>query len=362
MNDKQQPILGAEKLEQISAKSNANVETQTKPKKKSKLKFHFFLTLILGLGTWAFITYSPIAQQWKADWYDFTHQSRGDETPAPMTPTYTEPEPVYQEPAPTVADNTPIFEATPELEKADPPTEINSESLAGLTEMIAALQHQLTNMQENMNQMYAQQMQQGKQQVSAQLSTLLHKASSPNSSIEDVATAWESISLLPMLDEDRRMQAEQAWQDLQGLNTDVQAMADDIITNLRALADKLHPDALADIAESVDNLVDEYANTDTFSTWLDWLKEQFKVSKVDNHALTISQDPYADLKALMLELNQFNRNLRSGQWQQLPDLNNINHQLEQYGLNPTLSPEMVEQLKQTQDTWQQEAQAWMEQL
>ncbi len=350
--------------EKVNTEENTSAQYHTEqPEKKSNFKFHFFLTLILGVATWAFMTYSPIAKQWKMDWYDYTHQSRGDEVTSPLTTQpYTADEPVVEEAEPVVADDTPIFEDTPELTQVDPPAVMSAESVSDITDMLTTLQAQLTTMQENMNQMYAQQIQQNQQQVSVQLSTLLHKAASPNSSIEDAATAWKSIQLLPMLDEDRRLQAEQAWQDLQGLNTDIQALSDDVIANLRSLAEKLRPEALAEMVETVDSLVDEYANTDTFNTWLDWLKDQFKLSKVNQHAITMQQDPYADIKALVLQLDQLNNSLLHGTWQNLPDLNSMNHQLEQYGLNPTLSPDMVEQLKQTQETWQQQAQAWMEQL
>ena len=363
MNDNK-TIIDADKAEDAMGETPEflaeDEAKETQPKKKSRLKFHVIMMLVLGVGTWAFITYSPIVKQWQADWYDFTHQSRGDEVATPVAQPYIAPQPAYEEPEPIAVDETPIFEDAPELVQVDPPAEIDAESLAGLIDMLASLQDQLSAMQDNMGQMYAQQMQQSKQQVSAQLSTLLHKASSPNSNLEESATAWKSISLLPMLDEDRRLQAEQAWAELQGLAQDSQTMRDEVITHIQTLAEKLRPEALAEVVESVDVLTDAYANTDTFQTWMDWLKEQYKVSKVRQHAVQLSEDPFAKLKDLINALDKLQQSLMQGA--ATVDIDTLVYQLEQYGISTSLSDDVIANMQQTQQAWREQAQAWMEQL
>jgi len=358
MSESNKPVLDAEPIESAEAEKLENAD---KPK-KSKWKFHLILTLILGVGTWAFVTYSPIAQSWKARWYDFTHQ------PVPQAnPVYVEPEQPSFAPTPQpevdepVVEETPILEPTPEFTTPEPTDAPTAESLADLSALVEQLQNQLIDMQENMNQMYAQQAEQSKQQVRAQLFADLQQAAS-NQQVQSAAATWKSISLLPHLDESRRAQAEQAWQELQGLSQDIETLNQDIIDNMIQLADKLQPQALADVAETMGDLVDEYANTDTFMTWLDWLKDQFKVSKVDEHAIQITDDPYADIKALIGQLDQLKDALTQGQWQMLPNLDNLVHQLEQRGLDTSISPEVINQIQATQQQWQEEAKHWMEQL
>jgi hypothetical protein len=369
MEESNKPVLHTEKVEPFEKKDDAPATEQPK---KSKLKFHLILMLILGVGTWAFVTYAPIVKKWKAQWYDFTHQPITNEEPyhaEPVQPSFAPrhqpasqaPDTVNEPIEEPIAENTPILEPTPELAAPEPVEAINAESLADLSALVTQLQNQLVTMQENMNQMYAQQAEQSKQQVRAQLFADLQLAATEHN-VQRAAATWKSISLLPYLDENRRAQAEQAWQDLEGLSQDIETLNQDIIDNLLALADKLRPEELADVAETMDNLVDAYANADTFSTWLDWLKDQFKISKVDRHAIHISDDPYANIKALMNQLDKLKNALSQGQWQTMPDLDNLVHQLEQLGLETSISPEVIQQIQATQQQWQEEAKSWMEQL
>ena len=367
MDNQNKPMIEAEK---ISAEENASAQDHTEqpkkePKRKSRVKFHLLLMLILGFGTWAFITYAPIVKTWRAQWYDFTHQSKPEPvSTAPVQPSFApankETE-VEDEPIEAPVDDTPIFEPTPELASPEPIDNQTVESLADLSAMVGQLQNQLATMQENMNQMYAQQAELSKQQVSAQLFTELQKAAK-STRPQEAATAWKSISLLPYLDDSRRAQAEQAWQDLQGLSNDIETLNHDIIDGMLALADTLHPEALADVADTMDNLIDEYANTDTWMSWLDWLKEQFRVTKVDEHAVSMADDPYADIKALINQLDQLKTALSQGQWQGLPNIDNLLYQLEQHGIETSISPELISQIQQTQEQWQEQAKAWVEQL
>lgn len=362
MSDQDKPILEAEK---VTTEENTSAQDHNRQKKKSRLKFHLLLMLVLGVGTWAFITYAPIVKTWRAQWYDFTHQSKQEPvSTAPVQPGFapaTEEAEVEDEPIEATVDDTPIFEPAPELASPEPVDNQTVESLADLSTLVSQLQQQLATMQDNMNQMYAQQLEFSKQQVSAQLFTELQKAAK-STRPQDAATAWKSISLLPYLDNSRRTQAEQAWQDLQGLSNDIEILKQNIIDTMRTLAETLRPETLAEVAETVDNLVDEYANTDTWETWLDWLAGQFKITKVKPHAVTIVDDPYADIKALINQLDLLQKALTQGQWQGLPDMESLRYQLEQHGMETSISPELIHHIQQTQQQWQAEAKAWMEQL
>jgi len=62
------------------------------------------------------------------------------------------------------------------------------------------------------------------------------------------------------------------------------------------------------------------------------------------------------------QLDKLEHALQQGHWAQLPDMDNLAHQLEQYGITTSLSSDLLEHIQQTQQTWQEQAKAWMEQL
>ncbi|MDX8382394.1 MAG: hypothetical protein R8M14_09830 [Ghiorsea sp.] len=385
--DKNTPIIDATPVGETpqNKKEAAPQDAAAKPTKKSRLKLHLILLLLLGIATWVFWTWTPQGQNLKTQiknlpW--FAHPNIPSNAPTHVQQSQTEDvstvvpeEDITQMPEDLPEDVTdksvlatpvaevPLLEETPELIPVAAPTNTaGKETLTALTDLVDQLNHQMASLQDNISQMYEQQAQHNKQQVKAQVFTALQQATSPNSSIEGAATAWKSIALLPMLDESRRAEANQAWHELNGLSNDAQALSQDIVSEILSLADKLHPDDLADVADTVENLVDSYANTDAWITWLDWLEKQFKFTKVDTHAVVISDDPYADIKQLINQLDQLKHALVSGQWESLPDVDAIIHQLDQHGVSTTMSAETIQQMQQAQQAWQTKAKAWMEQL
>jgi len=375
MADQKETILDAETIENKDFTGEEIQDAKNKPEKKSKLKFHLFLMLVLGVATWAFITYSQTAKDWKQQWYDFTHQPRLESTiqdtptfkPNTTIPTST-PEQVEEptvsaasEPV-NISEDTPIFAAKDEPETITPSPEIDATSIEDLSTLLEETQQQLLTMQDNINQMFSQQFEQNKQRISAQMFAILQQAASQKEDISSSAAAWKSITLLPMLGEDRRAQAEQAWLELKGLNQDTQTLRQEVITHIQTLAEKLHPESLVEVAENVETLAETNINTDAWSSWLDWLKGQFQLRKVEQYALNLTQDPYQDLKDLISQLDKLEHALQQGYWAQLPDMDNLAHQLEQYGITTSLSSDLLEHIQQTQQTWQEQAKAWMEQL
>jgi len=374
--------VDAEPIDEIQSTTESDV---VEPAKKSRLKFHLILMLLLGVATWAFWTWAPQGQLLKAKIETLPWFAHGNISPVARTLTKDHttvketpvadveeeveiapeevPEDITEEEFETPVVESPLLEETPELIPVAPAVDtLNEESLIALTDMVAQLHTQLVYMQENISQMYSQQAEHNKNQVKAQVFTALQKAASSNISIEDAASAWKSISLLPILDDSRRAEAKQAWHELNALNNDTQLLSKDIISEILSLAGKLHPDDLADVADSVGDLVDAYANADTWMTWWDWLQKQYKFTKVSTHAFVISDDPYADIKQLISQLDQLKNALVSGQWQSLPDVDATVYQLEQRGISSTFSAEMIQQMQQTQQAWQTKAKAWMEQL
>jgi len=368
-------ILDAKAVEDTSFDNETTKQSEEEtPKKKSRLKFHLILMLILGVGTWAFVTYSSTAESWKQAWYDFTHQpvtqpsqpqtqSFKPNMPNPTAALVNEPVQTDETTLETIAEDMPFFTDAVEPEPIAQPSVIDAESMTDISSLLEDVQQQMLIMQENINQMFNQQFEQNKQRISAQMYALLAQASSANADISKAAAAWKSISLLPMLDEERRAQAEQAWLELKGLNQDTQTLRQEVVTHIQTLAEKLHPEALAEVAQDLET-VSEANNIDqsAWMTWVDWLKTQFQLRKIEQYALDLTQDPYADLKALISELDALATALQQGQWESLPDMESLAYQLEQYGISTSLSAELLDHIQQTQQAWKQQAKAWMEQL
>jgi len=73
-------------------------------------------------------------------------------------------------------------------------------------------------------------------------------------------------------------------------------------------------------------------------------------------------DRYQSIKNLIGDLQLLQTNLQDNAWAHVGDMEAMAHQLGQRGIDTTLSSELLSSIQQTQQQWQQEAAAWMEQL
>ncbi|MDX8388147.1 MAG: hypothetical protein R8M46_06390 [Ghiorsea sp.] len=344
-------------------------------KKKRNFKLHFFLILVLGAGTWAFWTYSPLAQQLKIEWLPSFNQEHGIEQ-AVVTHTSPVSQPIatyYDEPAATAIEPSlkqePTFEPVPDLNLAvtqsinsDATPSLQVENLDDITSAIQQMQEQVNAMQLSISNMQAHQLQYAQQQVRSQLFNTLRRASSPQASLHDMAIAWKSIGFMPLLDDDKRAFAESAFVAIETLQNDIQNTSNEVTNLINTLAEQLQPQDLAEVAETMTTNIDPYQNADAFYSWLDWLKQQFIFSKIDEHAVTLTDDPYADIKALMSALDTLKQTINTANWDGISNLNTLLYQLEQRGLETSISHQMIKTYKETQQSWQQQAKVWMEQL
>jgi len=396
MSDKQEPIIDADAIDANTIEEEHTSTTQTdekdniKTKKKSNFKFYVFFILILGVGTWAFWTLSPQAQQLRMQFASTFSQPSAETPPEPelssapqaaaSTETTTAPadsqeaSPLFQTdtatPEVSLTSTEPEQTENPELTtkpEQTTPTEQNSSialesSSPEMTAALLSLQQQIDDLTQVIGSLQQQQLQWSQQQVRAQLFALLRQASSPQSNLDQMMIAWKSISFLPLLSQDKRDTAEQAFHALQKTQQHIQQTETNIQNLIQTLASEIHPAALKDISQDVANVVDPYQQTDAFDSWLDWLKQQFIITKLDKHALELSDDPYADIKQLMTDLNQLKTSLNQHDWGNIGSLTALLYQLEQRGLEAGFSNESIANDQAEIRHWQDEAQAWMAQL
>jgi len=384
MNDKQEPIIDADAVEEVEAAEpkQQGDEKNIKPKRKWRIKFHLFLIIVLGIGTWAFWTFSPEAQQIRLKFketvssYQGTSPTPEEEQPVAITQTEQTIDPPITIPSESIhpdteeadaplfddipsADSTPLDIASNTASQTEATTFANEsellDSMQNLQQQVSALTQVVVNLQQ-------QQQQWSQQQVRAQLFALLQKAASPKSSLDDKIIAWKSITLLPLLSQDKRSAANQAFLDLQNVQQRIQQTNDDISNLITTLAAPLQAKDLKEVAQEVGNVIDPYQQTDAFDSWLDWMKQQFTITKLDKHALDISDDPYAELKDLITTLHQLQQTIATHHWQNIGSLTALLYQLEQRGLEAPFSQESIAQLQRDINMWQQEAQTWMVQL
>lgn len=368
---------GKDIIDEVQTIDETTHEKSSTTKPKKNYKIHFILLAILGVSTWGFWTYSPLASQLKNQWLPHFKISF-EQLLSPETVSK-KPEQITQETTtaasePTIEnypeasteiqqtpDSSPTFEPTYDLSldsnAESPLTAQNFDSLAA----IEAMQQQLEVIQQAMTNMQAQQTQLNQQQVRAQLFASLHQAAASQSTLQDIAIAWKSIGFMPMLHEDKRALADEAFSELQALEQSIQTISAEISTLINALAQQLNPKDLTEVAAAVEEVI-ATPKGDAFTSSLDWLKEQFVISKIDPHALSLSDDPYAEIKALMNNLHQLNQDIQHQAWANITNLNTLRYQLEQRGMETTLSVEMLKQLETTQQNWKNQAQTWMEQL
>ncbi len=377
MSDKQEPIIDADTVEEAQpSTSQSNEQDKVKTKKKSNFKFYFFLILILAIGTWAFWTFSPEAQQLRMQFESTFSQPSEEITPEPELETPQTSAPVEATPTPVAQqETTPLFETditntdieqTENTEQATSPEQGLAVDLEGnnpeIITSLQSLQQQVDDLTQAIALLQQQQLQWSQQQVRAQLFALLRQASSPQSSLDQMMIAWKSIGFLPLLSQDKRDIAEQAFTALQETQQNIQQTETNIQSLIQTLASEIHPAALKDMSQDVANVVDPYQQTDAFDSWLDWLKQQFVITKLDKHALELSDDPYADLKQLITELNQLQTSIHQHNWENIGSLTSLLYQLEQRGLEASFSNESIANLQADIRQWQDEAQTWMAQL
>jgi len=235
-------------------------------------------------------------------------------------------------------------------------TEQNSNALDANT--LTELQNKLDAVETLIQSMEQRQLFQMRYEVRSAVFALLNRASSPSTSLLESANAWKSMTFLANLNPEKRAMAEQAFQDLRSAQQNVQAISDEIKGSIYALAQMLKPADAAIVkaeigANDVEALVD--------LNWLEWLKSQFHFSKVSQDAIVLA-DRYQAIKNLIGDLQLLQTNLQDNAWAHVGDMEAMVHQLEQRGIDTTLSNELLSSIQQTQQHWQQEAAAWMEQL
>ncbi|MDQ6980360.1 MAG: hypothetical protein Q9M46_02670 [Ghiorsea sp.] len=388
MNDKQEPIIDADAVEEIEP-SKENTEESIKPKKKWRIKFHLFLMVVLGVGTWIFWTFSPEAQQIRLKFEETVSSYQGvsparEEPPVANTEQTEEPigasisipnenidsstleetkSPLFD--ASENSGNTPVDVSNPVDSDNNMPPQTETITFANESELLNTMQNlqkQVSGLTQVVINLQQQQQQWSQQQVRAQLFALLQKAASPKNSLGDKIIAWKGIELLPLLSQDKRNTANQAFLDLQDVQQRIQQTNDDISSLITTLAAPLQANDLKEVAQEVGNVIDPYQQSDAFDSWLDWMKQQFTITKLDKHALELSDDPYADLKQLITELNHLQTSIHQHNWGNIGSLTSLLYQLEQRGLEASFSQESIAQLQHDINIWQQEAQTWMVQL
>jgi hypothetical protein len=376
MSNKQEPIIEAGTLEETEPSKQSN-EKSIQPKKKGRIKFHLFLMLVLAIGTWAFWTFSPEAKQIRLKFEETISSYQGvSPTPEeqPVAITQTEPSitipsesihPDAEETDAPLFDDTQSVYNTPLDDASNAVSQTKATTFANESELLDSmqiLQQQVSDLTQVVVNLQQQQHQWSQQQVRAQLFALLQKAASPKSNLDDKIIAWKSITLLPLLSQDKRSAANQAFLDLQDVQQRIQQTNDNISNLITTLAAQLQPKDLKEMAQEVEGVIDPYQQTDAFDSWLDWMKQQFTITKLDKHALELSDDPYAGLKQLITDLNHLQLSIQQHSWGNIGSLTSLLYQLEQRGLETSFSQESIAELQRDIDIWQQEAQTWMVQL
>jgi len=350
--------------------------------KKSRFGLYLFILILLGSGgAWGFWQYSPLIPQLKEQWLNsnafnfpfmqqeptrsaMVEEEQLDEQPAS--------EPVEEEPVqqnnPNETTDSYVFESGQEIKiehELNAIAEVQGSNFEELQMVMQSsmqqMQKQIAQLQNNINAMHDQQNTQAQQYVKAQLFAALQKACSPLSNTDDIKAAWKSIGFMPLLSEDQRALAEQAYSDLQNMLSKKQQISEEISTWIATLSEKIDPDE----AEEAVGLMDDVslAPTDSFASGLAWLKKQFVITKVSTISpMRIGSDPYADIKRLIKQLDDLQELLDSGDIELPEDLDNLFYQLAQHGIETSLSPQDLLSLYEINQSWKVQAQDWMEQL
>jgi len=357
-----------EKNSKPEASLDTNKASTPVQDKKSSFKLYVFLLLVLTVGAWSFWTYSPIVSSFK----EATLNQHLVETIAPVAPiaaTSQQPSLTKQQPTVNLLES-PTFEPTTALDQGitlEEDTMLNpqdqpTQDLAATSATLQELQQQISALNQDILMMQQQQVQYQQAQIRAQLFAMLRQAGSAQQTLDDNIVAWKSITFMPMISGDKKTFSQQAYATLHNLQNEIQYTQHEITTWIATLSSQLQPHEQAAVATMHSN-IDPYQQTtdNTPISWLDWLQQQFKISKA-HHPVVISDDPYAKLKTLLVSLHHLQQNIQAEQWGKVGNLNTLFYQLEQYGIQTDLSTETIKSLGSIQHDWQTQAQIWMEQL
>jgi len=381
----QKPITEPEIAESETKQS----ETATPPK-KSPFGLYLFILILLGAGgSWIFWQNSPLVSQFKELWLSksssimaLVQQQPTEETliaeEQGTEENITDEEPIAEPPHETPVPQTnlfeaidsPVFESAPEIKlehELSTTPDIQAKNLEELKISVQTSMQQMKNqialLHENIKLMNEHQNKQAQQYVRAQLFAALQKASSPLSNSDDMKAAWKSISFMPLLSEDKKAAAEQAYADLQNMQSNKLQITEEISAWVASLAEQISPEKRADVAELIEEANPATPPTDSIATGIEWLKKQFVITKVTtNTPVYTGNDPYADIKRFINHLLDLQQLLNSGGDKQPQDLDIVFHQLAQHGIETSLTPEDFINLYETKQSWKDQAQAWMEQL
>lgn len=339
--------------------------------KKRKWRLHLALVVVLGSGTWAFWTYSPMALQFK-------HNIFGAAEVASLVDTNQQAINLDNTISSSLA-NMPLFEnhtmlhevevdveqpvAVPDAYGIAPEDEQGSDAaiqqFAAQQLAVQQLQAEVHKLNQNMISLQNQQVQQMQMQVRGQLFQFLAKAAAKRSSMQSMNLAWKSITLLPMLSDEKRDYALQAYQALSLLLEDKDQAQSELVQLLEEVSGQQDGDESQVVALS-GVAVEQPLPA---SSWSDWLSAQFSLRKVmqdsENGAKQGEPSDEDKLIALILRSKQ---HLDSEQWSRLSAIDVLVYKLNQQGLETTISAEVLARLQQGKQDWQQQAQAWMEQL
>ena len=363
--------------------------TAKTPKKKSRFPFYLFLILLMAAGSWAFWNYSPFITSFKDQWLNkFNHtfaNNPTEPTVAVDVPSIITPAPDQQEPVPEEVeqDEQPVqiesITDSPTFEPAITLEQVSAQVLAASNDLQAknieelrtamqtsmqAMEEQVLLVQQNMRLMQEQQLKQAQQYVRAQLFTALQQAASTSTTLSSKQAAWKNISFMPLIHEEKRQFAEDAFRALKTVETDKLQATEEISTWISTLSAQMRPAEREVVAEVVAEDITTAPEPLSLDAIITWFKQQFMFSKVGEHTVHLGHDPYVKIKQFIEQLDTLKTSLKA---EFLDDniqagLENIFHQLDQYGIETSLSVETILGFEDIQQSWIDEAHAWMEQL
>jgi len=335
--------------------------------KKFHWRRHLILMVLIGSGTWSFWTYSPLALQFKQSFWSIGIEENTLVSPAQpnvLTPNQAN----HNTPqAPSNIIDAPTFKPLPQA------TSLNTSAIKGsqnesallhtelnIQQSLEQLQQQIKQLNDHLNGLHQQQAQQAQMQVRLQLFTALNRASSPNSSLNDSLLAWKSITLMPLLSEEKYQFAITAVAELQQLQQHIISEQQEVKLLINLLSQQLKPLEQPALTPSTTQ-IDPYQMPQT-QTWLDWFQTQFKLSKVSAVVAEQEAHPHAPLQQLIAALQQYQQQLQHEQWQVLPALKTTLYVLDQRGIDSTLSVETLQQAITGKALWKNHALLWLEAL
>jgi len=260
--------------------------------------------------------------------------------------------------APLFAEHLVLPEARVEVEQPvveDAPTRDKTIAKQVTVKQLEALLHKLN---QSMVSLQNQQVQQMQMQVRVQLFQFLVVAASARNQMQDMAEAWKSIGLLPMLTDDKRDYAQSAAQALYLLVAEKKKLESELAQAFGVVSQR---QSMLE-TESVFPQGAIAKQSDAVASWSDWLFGQFSLRQVNQDIDVVmpkGDHVGANLSSLLLKSMQ---QLADEQWSMISHIDTLLYQLNQNGLESNISAEAIAQLQQSKQDWQAQAQAWMEQL